>query len=51
MTPDGKNLTNLISSFNADAIIVGGDVAYDDASLNCFYSWDNFLNQFQAGYG
>jgi hypothetical protein len=42
-TDAGKNLTNNIANYNADVIIIGGDVAYDDGLATCYYSWDTFL--------
>lgn len=26
--------------------MVGGDVAYDDGMVDCYYSWDTFLSLF-----
>ena len=29
-------------SFDPDVVLIGGDIAYDDALRACAYSWDNF---------
>lgn len=44
---NGLNLLKQISSYNPDVILVGGDVAYDNAILHCFYSWDLMLSAFE----
>lgn len=31
-------------SFNPHAIIIGGDITYDDAMRTCWYSWDNLYD-------
>ena len=32
---------------NPDVILIGGDVSYDDANKNCYYSWDTMLWSFE----
>ena len=38
-------MNNLITK-DVDGIIIGGDVAYDDAMNSCYYSWDTFFSLF-----
>lgn len=38
------------SAYNPDLVIIGGDVAYDNAMLNCYYSWDLMLSAFEKAY-
>jgi hypothetical protein len=35
-----------VAEQNVDLIMIGGDVAYDDAMLTCYYSWDTFFSMF-----
>lgn len=37
-----KNIETVVP----DIIIIGGDITYDDANINCYYSWDGVLNLF-----
>jgi hypothetical protein len=32
-----------IQYYDIDAIVIGGDIAYDDAMNTCYYSWDTFF--------
>lgn len=46
MTNLGADMTMLLKTYDPHVIIVGGDVAYDDAMPDCYYSWDNFYEIF-----
>ena len=51
-TETGIKLTDHLSSDKLvqggpDLIIVGGDVAYDDAMDTCYYSWDTYFWMFE----
>jgi hypothetical protein len=35
---------NVVSKENADLIMIGGDIAYDQNSPNCFRAWDYLMN-------
>ena len=35
-----------MASYNPDAILIGGDVAYDSGMKECYYSWDKFYETF-----
>lgn len=36
------------AKYNPDVIMVGGDLAYDNALCSCAYTWDHYLDQFEA---
>jgi hypothetical protein len=42
----GTEITNQLISFNPDVMIIGGDIAYDDAVRSCYYSWDSYYSLF-----
>lgn len=42
MTVNGSKISSYLSSFDPDVLIIGGDIAYDDAMRTCWFSWDNF---------
>lgn len=44
----GNMIVGGISKVDADIILVGGDLAYENANPHCYYSWDLFLNVFEA---
>ena len=46
----GTEITNQLISFNPDVMIIGGDIAYDDAVRSCYYSWDSYYSLFQPVY-
>jgi hypothetical protein len=48
MTDMGTDLTLYLSSFDPHVIVVGGDIAYDDAMPSCYYSWDTFYQIFEG---
>jgi len=33
---------------NPDIFFIGGDLAYDDAFVTCYYTWDFFLGMYEA---
>lgn len=46
----GTEITNQLITFNPDVMIIGGDIAYDDAVRSCYYSWDSFYTLFEPVY-
>lgn len=48
MTDIGSDLTLFLSAFDPHAIVIGGDIAYDDAMATCYYSWDTFYQIFEG---
>lgn len=34
-----------ITQFDPDVILIGGDIAYDNAVSACYWTWDLFLDQ------
>ena len=46
----GTEITNQLINFNPDVMIIGGDIAYDDAVRSCYYSWDSFYSLFEPVY-
>ena len=47
MTTQGIKLTDHLVQFDPDVILLGGDIAYDNAIRTCYYSWDNFYRMFE----
>jgi predicted MPP superfamily phosphohydrolase len=45
--PNGKKLASLVSQTNPDVILIGGDIAYDNGNIHCYYSYDTFLWAFE----
>lgn len=50
MSESGDKITNYLIDFNPDIIILGGDIAYDDAMRTCYYSWDTVYSMFEPTY-
>jgi 3D (Asp-Asp-Asp) domain-containing protein len=46
MTAQGVAMTNHLIAYDPDVILLGGDLVYDNAIRNCYYSWDNFYSMF-----
>lgn len=44
LTDHGRNMFRNIGETNPDLIILGGDIAYDNAMTYCYYAWDNFYS-------
>jgi hypothetical protein len=40
-------LWNLIPTFDPDFISVGGDIAYDNNIIDCYWTWDWLLRNYQ----
>ena len=40
-------ILNAISLINPDIILIGGDIAYDNGKLDCYYAWDLFFWDFE----
>ena len=45
---DAYQTSKVASTLHPDLIILGGDVAYDNAMNNCYESWDRFLDMVQT---
>lgn len=50
MTKEGDMITNTLADFDPDVIVIGGDIAYDNAMRTCYYSWDTFYDMFETVY-
>jgi len=46
-TANAQKMTAALGDYNLDAIIVGGDLAYDNGMQSCYYSWDLFIGMFE----
>jgi len=46
-TTKAQKMTAALENYPLDAIIVGGDLAYDNGMKSCYYSWDLFLGMFE----
>jgi hypothetical protein len=44
---NGQNIVSLASTADPHIILIGGDVAYDNANVHCYYQWDLFLKGFE----
>lgn len=42
-----RQMTASLGNYSIDAIIVGGDLAYDNGIRSCYYSFDLFFNMFK----
>lgn len=40
------NLTMGTGDYDPDVLVVGGDLAYDDAICSCYWTWDMYLDEF-----
>jgi hypothetical protein len=47
-TANARAMTSVLSNYSLDAILVGGDMAYDNGMRSCYYSIDLFLNMFEG---
>jgi predicted MPP superfamily phosphohydrolase len=43
-------MSSYLVDFNPDIIVLGGDIAYDDAMRSCYYSWDTVYYMFEPVY-
>lgn len=43
----GIDIVKTVSKVNPDAILIGGDVGYDNGIKHCYYSWDLLLETFE----
>jgi len=43
-----RKMTDTLSKYQLDAIMVGGDLSYDNGMRSCYYSWDLFINMFEG---
>ena len=44
LSEHGRSLFRNIGEINPDLLILGGDIAYDNAMTYCYYAWDNFYS-------
>jgi len=47
-TATSRKMTETLSKYNLDAIMIGGDLSYDNGMRSCYYSWDLFINMFEG---
>ncbi|KRX10340.1 hypothetical protein PPERSA_03647 [Pseudocohnilembus persalinus] len=47
VTQRARNLIKQIKNIDPHALIIGGDIAYDDGIRGCYYSWDTFLKMWE----
>lgn len=47
---NGDIMTSYLTDFKPDIILIGGDIAYDDAMRSCYYSWDTVYAMFEPIY-
>ncbi|CAD8062504.1 unnamed protein product [Paramecium sonneborni] len=47
---NGLKIVEQISKVNPDAILIGGDIAYDNGNIHCYYSFDLLLTAFESQY-
>lgn len=45
-----ERLVSKITLFKPDLILIGGDIAYDNGNIHCYYSWDLMLWEFEKGF-
>lgn len=50
MGANGEKMTSYLAKYKPDIIILGGDIAYDDADRSCYYSWDTVYRMFEPVY-
>jgi hypothetical protein len=50
VSTNGDTMTSYLFNYNPDIIIIGGDIAYDDAMRSCYYSWDTVYAMFEPAY-
>ena len=46
---NSQQMTPVIAEQNPSALIIGGDIAYDDGANNCYYTMDLFLSMVEKG--
>jgi 3',5'-cyclic AMP phosphodiesterase CpdA len=45
LNPEGREIFDVMSREpSIDLMVIGGDIAYDNAMAYCYYSWDNFYD-------
>ncbi|CAD8159556.1 unnamed protein product [Paramecium octaurelia] len=44
----GLMIVDQITKVNPDAILIGGDIAYDNGNVHCYYSFDLLLSVFES---
>lgn len=42
LSDHGRTIFRNIGELNPDLIVIGGDIAYDNAMTYCYFAWDNF---------
>jgi hypothetical protein len=46
-TEPARRIWDVLSLYNVDAISIGGDIAYDDNIVDCYWTYDNFLHSYE----
>lgn len=44
-SPNSYRMWRRVTEVNPDVIFIGGDIAYDNNAVSCYWTWDLFLNQ------
>lgn len=44
---EGLDLIGNINEIDPHIILIGGDIAYDNGNIHCYYSFDLFLDLFE----
>jgi predicted MPP superfamily phosphohydrolase len=50
LSSNGDLMASYLVEFKPDIIVLGGDIAYDDAMRSCYYSWDTVYYMFEPIY-
>lgn len=50
LSSNGDRMASYLVDFKPDIIVLGGDIAYDDAMRSCYYSWDTVYYMFEPVY-
>jgi hypothetical protein len=46
LSSNGDLMASYLVEYKPDIIVLGGDIAYDDAMRSCYYSWDTVYYMF-----
>jgi len=46
-TLPAKRLWDILGDHDIDAIAIGGDIAYDDNIIDCYWTYDNLIHSYE----
>lgn len=46
LTQVAVNVTRIVTEYNPDVLIIGGDIAYDNGMCNCYFAYDLYFKPF-----